>query len=55
MYVNTEADLPNLIRSALQTDGEIHKQWYLFQIAKVVMDLDEVAQLRNECDEGIPP
>ena len=51
--------LIDLIYQGMQTDGAHHKQWALYQIAKMIMTEDELKSFRvwfdDEVDEGIPP
>ena len=44
-----EAKLKELLAAALYTDGEHHKQWYLWEIA-TALGID----LTNKWDEGYP-
>jgi len=42
-----------LVSEALFTDGGHHKQWYLYEIAKLVLSKVEFEQL--DVDRGIAP
>ena len=46
----------NLCLKALHTDGSHHKQWYLEQILKEVLNIDlKDFKKENDWEEGIAP
>jgi hypothetical protein len=48
----TENIVKTLIKKAIETDGEHHKQWYLVQIALTLgVDIDDI----DEDERGKPP
>lgn len=55
-YETIVDDILDYVKKGLTTDGEHHKQYYLYQIAESLLSEEELDKLEEVLDDhGIPP
>lgn len=55
-YETVLDDILDYVKKGLTTDGEHHKQYYLYQIAETLLSEEELDNLEEVLDDhGMPP